>query len=313
MSNACEKKRWKAMVEMNFFSVPGLSIYEKMIYTLLCGFADADGASFPSAEKLASLAGCSARQVQRATAALEKKGIITKEARYNERGEQSSNLYRIVASAGAAPEQKAEPEAKPGQGQKILPAAATEGRERCDRLSYKQTQNNKNNNTAALQLEHGSGEAAGSACVSIPVSEAPSALRLAAEYLLLKTGRAGLTAGELLSLMRLEARHVPARIMAETAAAAERFAKAGKKLAHLTFTYIERALSAQRTRGKAASFPRGLTSGGASGPRPKRLGFSSGGGVLPAVSRENAFPEPVFREPDNITDPYCLHGELYAC
>ena len=56
------KKQWKVIVEMDFFKIPGLTVYEKLVYTLLCGFADADGASFPSAETLASLAGCSARQ-----------------------------------------------------------------------------------------------------------------------------------------------------------------------------------------------------------------------------------------------------------
>lgn len=233
------KKSWKIIVDMDFFKRPGLSVYEKIVYTLLCGFSDADGASFPSAEKLAALAGCSARQVQRATASLEQRGLIAKQARYNDRGEQMSNLYHLTAGTYRANDA--------GSGEeKILPAAVTESPARHDRPSYKQTQDNINKKyTAASQLEQT--RLPDAAPVPITAQEAPAALRVAAEYLLLKTGRSGFSLSELAALVRLSGTHVPSRIMAETAAAVERFIKKGRKLCQLTFCYIERALRSQKS------------------------------------------------------------------
>ena len=80
------------------------------------------------------------------------------------------------------------------------------------------------------------------------LTEAPYALKQAADYLLLKTGRKRLTEAKISALRALDSTHYPARIMAEIDKAAERFSRKGRPLSSLTFEYIAESLKHQATR-----------------------------------------------------------------
>ena len=79
----------------------------------------------------------------------------------------------------------------------------------------------------------------------LPISEAPHAFRQTAEYLCLKTGRKGLTEGDVAALRTLNAAHTPARVMKEIDAAVERFRRKQRPLVSLDFGYIAGALAHQ--------------------------------------------------------------------
>jgi len=81
--------------------------------------------------------------------------------------------------------------------------------------------------------------------VLLPASEAPDAMRQTAEYLLLKTGRAGLTEEEISALRTLNSRQYPARVQKEIDIALERFQRLGRSPGDLTFCYIAESLSRQ--------------------------------------------------------------------
>jgi len=85
----------------------------------------------------------------------------------------------------------------------------------------------------------------------LPVSESPQAFRQAAEYLLLKTGRKGLTEGEIAALRTLNAAHTPARVLREIDVAVERFQRNSKPLESLGFEYIASALKHQTSTAKS--------------------------------------------------------------
>jgi hypothetical protein len=72
-----------------------LSIYEKMVYIVLCSHAKKDGPAFPSVMTIASEASCSRTKVFEALRVLEDRGVITRENRIFPKRGQTSNLYEI--------------------------------------------------------------------------------------------------------------------------------------------------------------------------------------------------------------------------
>lgn len=90
-----KKKRWIVCFENTILGMD-LSIYEKMVYIVLCSHAKKDGPCFPSANKIAEEASCSRAKVFDALKALEEKGIITRENQIYEGRGQTSNLYEII-------------------------------------------------------------------------------------------------------------------------------------------------------------------------------------------------------------------------
>ena len=87
-----------------------LSVYELAVYLVLCAYADSrEGTCFPSYQTIAGKAGCSRRKAIDAVARLESLGLIRKEVRKNPCGDNTSNLYTIVAAPPiAAPPPHAE-------------------------------------------------------------------------------------------------------------------------------------------------------------------------------------------------------------
>lgn len=251
------KKSWRAMVEMDFFSLPGLSVYEKIVYTLLCGFADRAGECFPCAQRVAAMAGCSARQVQRATASLEARGLIVKRPRFNENGEQMSNLYLIKADFKNIAEQSSDArglcvcDAARGKAaarsvEKILRPAATERRNGPDGASYKQNQSNiksKESDTSYLEARR-----APDGVTPLCLDGVPPAMRVTAEFFMLKTGRSELSEEERAAFAEVEKSHLPARVQREIQTAASRFEKNGRALSTLGFCYVAAALRGQKSR-----------------------------------------------------------------
>ncbi len=77
-----------------------LNPYEFLVYSYLCMKADRKTMTcYPAATKIALDCNISESQVRKVTAALEKKGLIKKERRYNRtqkgKNHQTSNLYYI--------------------------------------------------------------------------------------------------------------------------------------------------------------------------------------------------------------------------
>ena len=88
------KKRWVVCFENTILDLD-LSIYEKMVYIVLCSHAKKDGPAFPSVKTIAREASCSRTKVFEALNTLEERGIISRESRiFGNRG-QTSNLYTI--------------------------------------------------------------------------------------------------------------------------------------------------------------------------------------------------------------------------
>jgi predicted transcriptional regulator len=88
------KKRWVVCFENTILDLD-LSIYEKMVYIVLCSHAKKDGPAFPSVKTIAREASCSRTKVFEALNTLEERGIIGRECRIFENRGQTSNLYEI--------------------------------------------------------------------------------------------------------------------------------------------------------------------------------------------------------------------------
>lgn len=86
-----------------------LSVYELAVIWFSVPMRTAGGTCFPSYQTIAGKAGCSRRKAIDAVARLESLGLIRKEVRKNPCGDNTSNLYTIVAAPPiAAPPSHAE-------------------------------------------------------------------------------------------------------------------------------------------------------------------------------------------------------------
>ena len=90
-------------------------------------------------------------------------------------------------------------------------------------------------------------------------------MRPVAEYLLLKTRRqpAALSEDEIKALRSINARHTPARVLAEIDRDCRRFTAKGRPLDKLTFCYVAKVLENQRPTLKRKKAPK------AAGPAPE--------------------------------------------
>ncbi len=82
------------MIENEVIDSEDLTVYEKMVYIVLCRFAK-DGECFPSYETIAKRAGCSRQKAINVVRDLCNKGLISKEQRKNDQDEYTSNIYYI--------------------------------------------------------------------------------------------------------------------------------------------------------------------------------------------------------------------------
>jgi predicted transcriptional regulator len=90
-----KKKKWVVCFENTILELD-LSIYEKMVYVVLCSHAKKDGPAFPSVKTIAKEASCSRTKVFEALKTLEEQGVITRDNRIFQGRGQTSNLYEII-------------------------------------------------------------------------------------------------------------------------------------------------------------------------------------------------------------------------
>ena len=90
-----KKKRWVVCFENAILDMD-LSVYEKMVYIVLCSHAKKDGPCFPSVNTIAREASCSRAKVFEALKKLEDIGVISRSSQIFEGRGQTSNLYEIL-------------------------------------------------------------------------------------------------------------------------------------------------------------------------------------------------------------------------
>ena len=270
------RRNWEARVEMELLKLPKeqLTTHDKLVYVVLCGHAGRNGGAFPNAATLAEEASCSTRQVFRALSVLEKRGLVVRSTQILPGRGQICNLYEIhgfenynCTPANAAVSDRCDCESQGG--------GVTDSHTPHDSQSHpyirsiEQLQSNREDyspsgrtTTAAAkpvqavlpleepqeqtefrQAETESGnphppDLSSDLDGTLPLTAVPSAMRQAAKYLLLSTGRKGLLEEELPALRALDARAFPAVVQTQIDVAVERFPRLGRDLRTLTFVYI---------------------------------------------------------------------------
>lgn len=89
------KKRWVVCFENSILGLD-LSIYEKMVYIVLCSHASKEGFCYPSVKKIAEEASCSRTKVFESLITLERLGVIARSSQVFEGRGQTANLYEIL-------------------------------------------------------------------------------------------------------------------------------------------------------------------------------------------------------------------------
>lgn len=89
--------------QREFFQAPNeiydrrdISGYAKSVFVYLCRRADDESRAFPAYARIADDVGFSYSTVRRAIEELTKKGLLHKEARFDSRGFQTSNIYTLI-------------------------------------------------------------------------------------------------------------------------------------------------------------------------------------------------------------------------
>jgi len=235
---------WYCRVDMAVFTDEALSIYDSHVYAALCSFATQGGDCFPSVKTLAKRAKCSERQARISLRVLEEQGYITTEAQNG-----GVNIYTLTREKHLrnTPAHDAEGTAQ-STGGGGTPCPQTKANE----LDIK---NNPSGEPPAPVGEKNENQAEPPELL-LPPSEAPEAMKQTAEYLLLKTGRTGLSWEEISALRTLNASHYPARVQKEVDTALERFKRLGRPPGILTFCYIAESLMRQSSRAPARGVPK---------------------------------------------------------
>ncbi|GEM_PF-5650853 len=274
-----------------------LSIYERMVYVVLCSYASREGECFPSVGTIAESAGCSERQVQRALQRLENLRVIRKSAAYRPgTSRQLANLYTLVGFRGPQGEgclsvthqwtggvtgghrggdcqspQVLPDEPKDKEQEKIpdtlYPAASAAGGDREEgpgpREQDTQRPLKRDDDTHTLYPR----EKPDQEKPEVTRESVPSAFRETYDLFLLKTGRTGISESELARIEGLEKLHTPSRVQAEISKSLERFKNPRRPGFHprdpseLTWHYLWDVLKNQKS-GKAKQEERATTAGG---------------------------------------------------
>lgn len=256
---------WFACVDIEVIKDRTLSTCDKAVYSVICAHVNIQTRSCPLRVKvIAEEANCSIRSVQESLKALVARGVIERAERFED-GAQKASIYRIVghrAPCYRGAENNGcckicnNPGAENEGGRKICTPPGAENA--TPSLRESKIYEKKDTPTGAAPAEMGL-EDQGQEMDSrlLPVSEAPSAMRSTAEYLLLKTGRKGLDEEELSALLSLDAHHYPARVQREIDKAVERYGRLGRPLRTLSFCYILSALQHQPSRAPGGGTPPG--------------------------------------------------------
>jgi len=250
-----------------------LSTYERMVYVVLCSYASREGECFPSLETVASGAGCSVRQVQRALRVLEEKGILRCLAQYRPGDmRQTANVYTILGfpngQAGNAENQmerqavtlpsggrvtighppgdcQSPQEVDPGEELKRLPDTLYPAAGAAGKGGRSPTPETPGTQPRLPQEKP-----------EVTRESVPSAFRETYDLFLLKTGRTGIAESELARIWALEKLHTPSRVQEEISKSLERFKNPRRPGFHprdrseLTWHYLWDVLKNQKS-GKA--------------------------------------------------------------
>lgn len=246
----------------------GLSIYERMVYVVLCSFASREGECFPSIATIAKNAGCSERQVQRSLTILETLNVLKKTPAYREgTSKQLANIYTLVGfkGDGCQPVTHKTVGGVTGghrggdcQSPQVLPEELKE-QEKIPNTLYSEA--------GASAGEIGANDSGPSNTPPYPQEvpyqekpevkreEVPAVFRETFDLFLLKTGRQCITREELARIEALEKIHVPSRVQETITKALERFRNPRKPGANprepseLTWHYVWDVLKNQRSSG----------------------------------------------------------------
>ena len=242
---------WFACVDIEVIKDRMLSTCDKAVYSVICVHVNIQTRSCPLRVKvIAEEANCSVRSVQESLKALVARGVIERAERFED-GAQKASIYRIVGHR--APCYR---DAENEGGCKICTPPGAENA--TPSLREPKTYEKKDTPTGATPTETTPDDSdQGTDVELLPVSEAPSAMRSTAEYLLLKTGRKGLGEEEISALRSLDAHHYPARVQREIDKAVERYGRLGRPLCTLSFGYILSALQHQPSRAPGGGTPPG--------------------------------------------------------
>ena len=242
---------WFACVDIEVIKDRTLSPCDKTVYSVICAHVNIQTRSCPLRVKtIAEEANCSVRSVQESLKALVARGVIERAERFED-GAQKASVYRIVGHRAPCYE-----DAENDGGRKICTPPGAENVP--PSLREPKTYEKKDTPTGAAPAEatpKDPDQETDSGLLS--VSEAPSAMRSTAEYLLLKTGRKGLDEEELSALRTLDAHHYPARVQREIDKAVERYGRLGRPLRTLDFGYILSSLQHQPSRSPGGGKPPG--------------------------------------------------------
>lgn len=239
---------WFARADIDVVRDNTLSITARLIFTVLCTFADKEKRGcWPSNETVAEAAGVSERTLIRAYKELETRGVITREARFAN-GQQSSSYTLIVGHN--APCYGGVTDGRAG----VSPVTdRTRINEQDIKDSLTREAQLPDYDDLPLAFENGEPVITESPKPDNPEEicapeDAPDIMKSTAELFLHKTGRKGLTWEEISALRELAASQFPSRVQKEIDTACRRFLKRGQSLSTLTFGYIAGSLKHQPSR-----------------------------------------------------------------
>lgn len=257
---------WFACIDIKVLTDRELSPIDKTVYAILCVHINIQNRKCNLKIKtIADEAGCSVRSVQNSIAALIERGIIQRTERFYE-GKQVSSNYRVIGHNASCyvdePEEALSVSVPEHEALDVEGCSTCVPRTKCTGRVQDHTDNDNSLNDINNTLKRGKprenidkpenlkpvDKVQNLPAKLYPASEAPEAMRPTAEYLLLKTGREGLTWEEISALRTLNASHYPSRVQKEIDIATERFKRLKKPLHSLTFCYIAGALQHQHTR-----------------------------------------------------------------
>lgn len=258
-----EQDFWFAKVDADVVRDKELSLTARLIFTVLCTFADKDKRGcWPSNDKVAEAAGVSKSTVIRACKELEARGVIARSDRFKEGGQISS--YTHIVGHNAPCYDGVAPMTPPSSTDDTPPVAPMTHRTRINEQDISLTREAQLPDAEIFPVAFEDGQPVTPADPPKPHNpeevctpdDAPEIMKSTAELFLHKTGRQGLTWDEISALRELSATQFPSRVQKEIDTAVKRFLKRGQPLSELTFGYIAGSLSHQPTRGKKRKLPK---------------------------------------------------------
>ena len=255
---------WWVAVDLAVLRDKGISSSAKLIYAALCTFSlPRRRDAFPSVATLAEQAGVSERQARYALDELDEGGWIQRERRRGEKGEWLSTVYHLVGHRTERGPERDTSTNCPASSEEMEPPVQGDGAPCADGVlhpvhnptAHGAVEVYKDIKTTVPSVLGGETpprqEVATAEEESLGPQDAPGAMRETVEFFLAKTGRRGISPGELSAVRALEAIHTPHRVQREISTAVSRFERAGRPPGTLTMEYVLEALKHQRS-GSAA-------------------------------------------------------------